>query len=38
MHHSIRGSVAKKSEFESKFYFHRNDYKKVDHFSGNMQI
>jgi len=38
MRNYSKGSVAKKSEFESKFYSHRNDYKKADHFSGNMQI
>jgi hypothetical protein len=32
------GSVAKNLNIEAKLYFHRNDYKKADDFSENMQI
>jgi hypothetical protein len=33
-----KGSVAKNLNIEAKLYFHRNDYKKADDFSENMQI
>ena len=36
--HKISGSVAKNLNIEAKLYFHRNDYKKADDFSENMQI
>ena len=32
------GSVAKNLNIEAKLYFHRNDYKKADDFSENVQI
>jgi hypothetical protein len=36
--YTIWGSVAKNLNISARLYFHRNDYKKADDFSENMQI